>query len=141
MHATTIQYQSITRSKSQVRKASKSGRQGNLINLTIIIIDGNKRVTMRRAPLRVIRVAVEACKQCQEERPVKDDEPGERHVIITINKEQLKSVHGENDKLNHLQPSQVLFPPEKPPHRRPERSQQVIRVHDRVNERVEQGEQ
>ena len=45
----------------------------------------------------------------------------------------------EDDELNHLKPSEILFPPEVRLHLRTESSKKVVEIHDNMNKSIEEA--
>jgi hypothetical protein len=62
-------------------------------------------------------------------------------VVAGITEEKLEGVSHDADELNHLENSQVFFPPEKFLHLWSDGGHHVICVHNNVNEGVEEEEE
>ena len=84
---------------------------------------------------------VEVAEQEVEQDRVHADPPDERLGIVALDEEQLEGMEHHQNELDHLEASQVLLPPEVGLHLRAESGEQIVRVHDYVNEGVEQTEE
>jgi len=84
---------------------------------------------------------VELLEQEEEHHGVHADPPDESLRVVAVDEEQLERVQHDGQELQHLQGGQVLLPPQVFLHVGAQGGQQVVRVHDYVDERVQQSEE
>ena len=95
---------------------------------------GNARLGVLVAAL--VKIGEEA----EEEDAVTADPPDKGLGVVAIDEEQLESVHHNGDELNHLECGEVFFPPNEFLVLRTHGGHHVVKVHDDVDEGVEQTE-
>ena len=83
-----------------------------------------------------VGLVVEVTEQEVEKYGVHSDPPDEGTWVIAVDEEQLEGVNHYENELNHLQAGEVLLPPEVGLNSGSKRGQQVVTVHDDVNEAV-----
>lgn len=91
--------------------------------------------------LLLVALLVEFLEQEEKHDGVHADPPDERLRVVAFDEEQLEGVDYDGDELHHLEGGQVLLPPEIGLHPWTHRRQKVVRVHDDVNESVEQSKE
>lgn len=91
-----------------------------------------------RAATRQIRLHVEVGEQGEEDERVGEDPPGEHGRIGAVfEEEELAGMQRHADELQDLRTSHVALPPEQVLIARPQRRQEVVHVHEEVDEGVE----
>jgi len=85
----------------------------------------------------LVRFIVEVAEEEVEHYGVYANPPNEDFWIIAIDEKQLESMDYHEDKLNHLQSSQIFLPPQIWSYLRPKRCQEIIEVHYDVYESVQ----
>jgi len=88
-----------------------------------------------------VLLLVKLLKQEEEHNGVHADPPDESLRVVAVDEEQLERVQHDGQELQHLQGGQVLLPPQVFLHVGAQGGQQVVRVHDYVDERVQQSEE
>jgi len=88
-----------------------------------------------------VLLLVELLEQEEEHYGVHADPPDESLRVVAVDEEQLERVQHDSQELQHLQGGQVLLPPQIFLHVGAQGSQQVVGVHDYVDERVQQSEE
>lgn len=86
-----------------------------------------------------VRLLVEMLEQPEQSNDVNPVEPSEHALRVLGDGNQIGTVEEDQDELVHLHPRQVLLPPQILLHVRAKRGQHVIRIHDGVDEAIEQG--
>lgn len=84
---------------------------------------------------------VEIGKETEEEDSMTADPPDKSLGIVAVDKEELERVDDDGDKLNHLEGSEILFPPDKLLIFGAHGGHHVVKVHDDVHKSVEQSEE
>ena len=110
-----------------------------LFAVDVVVVDGY-RLLVRR--LLVIGVEVKMIKEGQVAELMRADPKSKSFGEIAFAlEEHLEAVDGGGHELNHLESGEVLFPPEKLLDPGTHGGQQIIRVHDHVDERIEKGKE
>ena len=86
-----------------------------------------------------IGLDVEVGKQEQIQNPMRQDCPATHLGIVALYEQRLHRVDDEDDELHHLQLGNVALPPEVRLDPRPQRSEEVVAVHDHVDKTVEES--
>ena len=85
-----------------------------------------------------VSVAIEIDEEAEKENFVESNPPGKGDRKIAFDEKEEKTVHGHNNKLNHLTIGHVLFPLEKSLKSGSHRRCKIIRIHNDVNERIDE---
>lgn len=88
-----------------------------------------------------VRVLEVVSEEDEEADRVTTDEISQLVGIVAVDEEQLKSVHHDEQELNHLDGGEVLLPPQILLVLRTEGCEEVIAVHDDVDECVDHAEE
>lgn len=88
-----------------------------------------------------VGLLVEVGEQEIEHEGVHADPPDESSRVVALGEQQLEGVGHHEHELDHLEGGQVLFPPQEPLVSGAEGGDQVIGVHDDVDEGVEEAEE
>lgn len=89
----------------------------------------------------IVSASVELVEHVEENRILTHSQPKPYHRVARLQEVQKYSIDSAAQKLYKLQLSYVLLPPQVLLHGRTERGQSVVRVHDHVDDGVEEDEQ
>jgi len=91
--------------------------------------------------LVLVGFLVEVGEEAEEENSMATDPPNKGLGVVAVDKEQLEGVHHNSDELDHLEGGEVFLPPDELLVLGSHGGDHVIKVHDDVDERVEQAEE